>query len=88
MNEYELKIKLPSTITVHIPTFAEMDIEQTMEVIYRSGTRFIKETVADLITQEFIKTNKSKIEKIVKDLTKTKQKEILESIKQRITNVK
>lgn len=76
MEYVDIKIQLPSTITVKIPAFSDIPMEGVFEVIMKDGVKRIKETITERAIEAFIRQNEKAIGRVVKRLVAEKEKEI------------
>lgn len=65
MEEYKIKLKLPSEVVIHIPSFSEMTLERCMQVATKDGLTFVERTITELIAEEIVKRNMAMIKKFV-----------------------
>jgi len=76
MKEVKLEIKLPETVTVHIPSFSNISMEDVINVLAKDGVNLIKETVKRRVLEEFVKRHESYIQEQVSILLDEKSEEI------------
>ena len=76
MNELKIKIKLPSMVTVHMPSFGDVDLVAVMEVLAKDGRQLILRVIKDRVLEEFQKKHEKLIGKAVKTLMAEKEEEI------------
>lgn len=76
MEYVDIKVKLPSTITIKIPSFSDIPLHGVAKAMMDTGIKRMKETITDRAVQEFLKQNERIIGKAVKRLVAEKEKEI------------
>lgn len=76
MKDTEIKITLPEGLTVHIPSFGEIDIEDVGKVVATDGVRLIKDTIHDRVMRAFIEKHEEYIRHEVDRLVVENEQEI------------
>ncbi len=76
MEYVDIKIKLPSTLTIKIPSLSDIPLDGVMKVVMENGIKRIKETITERAIDAFIKQNEKVIGKVVKRLVAEKEREI------------
>ena len=65
MNELKIKLKLPSEVVVHIPTFSDITLESCLKVAMNDGVRLIESVLAREIAQAILKKHRKKFKDLV-----------------------
>ena len=76
MNELKLKIQIPNEVTVHIPSFSDIDLEVVLRAIYKDGKALIERVVKDRVLMAFQEKHEKLIGKAVEELMAEKEDEI------------
>lgn len=65
MNEFKIKLKLPSEVVVNIPTFSDITLESCFKVAMNDGVKLIESVLAREIAQEILKKHRKKFKGLV-----------------------
>ena len=76
METLKVKIKMPSELTLHIPTLSDPDLESIMRIISTRGVQSIQETISDMVIEEFAKKHEKLIGSAVRKLLDEKEEDI------------
>lgn len=76
METLDIKIELPSTVTVHIPSFSNISMESVMKTLATNGVQLIKDTIERRVLEEFVKRHEKYIQDEVTRLLDEKSDEI------------
>lgn len=81
MKEYKINIQLPSTLTVNMPAFSEMDFERTFQALSsETAINLITSTIARRIAEKFLELNSEEVSKHVSTFIGNNREKIINAI--------
>jgi hypothetical protein len=80
-------IRLPKTLTVNIPAFDDMNLEDVLNIVATDGKDFIHKKVKELVMEEFIKKQGPIIKKAAKQVVDKKQKDLIRIFNESISRL-
>ena len=76
MEEIKIHLKLPSEVTVNIPSFSDMKFEDVANVISKEGVALVKSIIKERILAAFVEKHEPYLQAEVERLLAEKEGEI------------
>ena len=76
MKEIKVKISLPAEVTVNIPSFSEVPLQDVAKAIAGNGVKLIQSIIADRVMEKFVAEHEDYIQDEIERLVEEKRDEI------------